>query len=74
MFLRGKDMEAEGSKILNISDRFVDHEAVFSLDVNKDLLAELEQREQQYRLMTHPRRRERPGSGIRLRPHHGSHE
>ncbi len=27
MFLRGKDMEAEGSKILNISDRFVDHEA-----------------------------------------------
>lgn len=58
MFLRGKDMEAEGSKILNISDRFVDHEAVFSLDVNKDLLAELEQREQQYRLMTHPRREE----------------
>lgn len=54
MFLRGKDMEAEGSKILNISDRFVDHEAVFSLDVNKDLLAELERREQQYRLMTHP--------------------
>lgn len=54
-------MEAEGSKILNISDRFVDHEAVFSLDVNKDLLAELEQREQQYRLMTHPRRREMTG-------------
>ncbi|MEI3557877.1 MAG: hypothetical protein V8Q21_01740 [Akkermansia muciniphila] len=58
MFLRGKDMEAEGSKILNISDRFVDHEAAFSLEVNKDLLAELEKREQRYRLMTHPRKEE----------------
>lgn len=50
MFLRGRDMEAEGSKILNISDRFVDHEADFSPEVNQDLVRELQQREQQYRL------------------------
>lgn len=58
MFLRGRDMEAESSKILNISDRFVDHEADFSQEVNKDLLAELQRREQQYRLMANPRREE----------------
>lgn len=52
MFLRGRDMEAESSKILNISDRFVDHEADFSPEVNKNLLRELQQREQQYRLST----------------------
>lgn len=58
MFLRGRDMEAESSKILNISDRFVDHEADFSPEVNKDLLRELQQREQQYRLATLSRREE----------------
>lgn len=58
MFLRGRDMEAESSKILNISDRFVDHEADFSPEVNKDLLKELQQREQQYRLTTLNRREE----------------
>lgn len=58
MFLRGRDMEAEGSKILNISDRFVDHEADFSQEVNKNLLEELRQREQQYRLIAHPHREE----------------
>lgn len=58
MFLRGRDMEAEGSKILNISDRFVDHEADFSQEVNKDLLEELRQREQQYRLIAHTRSKE----------------
>lgn len=58
MFLRGWDMEAESSKILNISDRFVDHEADFSVNVNKDLLEELKQREQQYRLISHTRREE----------------
>lgn len=55
MFLRGRDMEAESSKILNISDRFVDHEADFSPEVNKDLLRELQQREQQYRLASRSR-------------------
>lgn len=44
MFLRGRDMEAENSKLLNISDRFVDHEALFSQEVNKDLLEQLQQR------------------------------
>lgn len=58
MFLRGRDMEAESSKILNISDRFVDHEADFSQEVNKDLLKELKQREQQYRLTARTRSRE----------------
>lgn len=55
MFLRGRDMEAESSKILNISDRFVDHEADFSPEVNKDLLRELQQKEQQYRLAVRSR-------------------
>lgn len=55
MFLRGRDMEAESSKILNISDRFVDHEADFSPEVNKELLRELQQREQQYRLASRSR-------------------
>lgn len=55
MFLRGRDMEAESSKILNISDRFVDHEADFSPEVNKDLLRELQQKEQQYRLAARSR-------------------
>lgn len=58
MFLRGRAMEAEGSKIVNISDLFVDHEADFSLEVNKDLLEELKQREHQYRLTAHSRSRE----------------
>lgn len=58
MFLRGRDMEAESSKILNISDRFVDHEADFSPEVNQDLLKELQQREQQYRLATRTRNEE----------------
>ena len=58
MFLRGRDMEAENSKLLNISDRFVDHEALFSQEVNKDLLEQLQQRERQYRLIAHSRREE----------------
>ena len=58
MFLRGRDMEAESSKILNISDRFVDHEALFSQEVNKDLLEKLQQRERQYRLIAHNRKEE----------------
>lgn len=57
MFLRGRDMEAENSKLLNISDRFVDHEALFSQEVNKDLLEQLQQRERQY-LIAHSRREE----------------
>ncbi len=58
MFLRGRDMEAASSQILNISDRFVDHEALFSQEVNKDLLEKLQQRERQYRLIAHSRREE----------------
>ncbi len=58
MFLRGKTMEAESSKILNISERFVDREALFSQEVNKDLLEELEQREKQYRLISQTRKEE----------------
>lgn len=50
-------MEAENSKLLNISDRFVDHEALFSQEVNKDLLEQLQQRERQY-LIAHSRREE----------------
>ena len=57
MFLRGRDMEAENSKLLNILDRFVDHEALFSQEVNKDLLEQLQQRERQY-LIAHSRREE----------------
>jgi len=58
MFLRGRTMEAESSKILNISERFVDREAIFSQEVNKDLLEELQQREKQYRLISHTRKEE----------------
>lgn len=58
MYLRGSDLEAENSKILNISDRFVDHEADFSAEVNKDLLKELQQRAKQYQLIAHTRKKE----------------
>ncbi len=74
MFLRGRDMEAENSKLLNISDRFVDHEALFSQEVNKDLLEQLQQRERQYRLIAHSRRGGRPEGGIHFPPYHGGHE
>lgn len=58
MYIRGSELEAEGSKILNISDRFVDHEAEFSAEANKDLLEELQHRAQQYQLTAHTRNKE----------------
>lgn len=55
MFIIGSSMEKESSKTLNISDIFVDHEATFSQDVNKDLMEEIHKREKQYSL-THSSR------------------
>lgn len=58
MFIRGSDLEAERSKMLNISDRFVDHEADFSTEVNKDLLKALQERAEQYQLTALTRKQE----------------
>lgn len=58
MYIRGSELEAESSKILNISDRFADREADFSSEVNEDLLKKLQTRAQQYRLTAHTRKKE----------------
>lgn len=55
MFIIGSSLEKESSKTLNISDIFVDHEATFSQEVNKDLMEEIHRREKQYSL-THSSR------------------
>lgn len=58
MFLQGKSMEAESSKVLNISERFVDREALFAREEDKNLLEELQQRAKQYRLIANTRKEE----------------
>lgn len=58
MFLRGNDLESERSKILNISDRFVDHEAEFSTDADEDLLQTLRAKAEQYQQASQDRKKE----------------
>ena len=58
MFLRGNDLEAEDGKILNISEKFVDHEADFSTEADDAMMQALKKKAEQYQMAFRHRREE----------------
>lgn len=58
MFLRGNDLEAEGGKILDISEKFVDHEADFSTEADDAMMQALREKAEQYQTAFLHRREE----------------
>lgn len=58
MFLRGNDLEAEGGKILDISEKFVDHEADFSTEADDAMMQALRDKAEQYQTAFLHRREE----------------
>ncbi len=50
MYIRGQDLYLEGIKEINVSDKFVDHEADFSSEVDKSLMKAIKDRAERYQL------------------------
>lgn len=58
MFLRGNDLEAEGGKILDVSEKFMDHEADFSTEADDAMMQALREKAEQYQTAFQHRREE----------------
>ncbi len=50
MYIRGQDLYLEGVKEINISDKFVDHEADFSSEADENLMKAIKERAERYQL------------------------
>lgn len=58
MYLRGSDLDSEGAKIINISDKFVDHDSDFSRDMDEEAVKTLQNKADKYQQDIQARARE----------------